>query len=82
MVDVKFKRNPLALVLLVLLFVTDIVPLNWLLLSSALLIATMSPVPTRDPTRTFDPPPEDDEEDDASAAFATEFVVPPFPDCP
>ena len=45
-------------------------------------MATISPVPTIDPTLTLDdafPPPLPPDELDDSAAFATEFVVPPFP---
>ena len=75
-VEVKFKRSPFARVLFVLDFVTDIVPLSWLLLSSFTLIATISPVPTIPPVLpfAFDLLPEVEE-----TALETEFVVPPPP---
>ena len=88
---VKFNKAPLALELSVFDFVTDIVALNEFALSSALLIATISPVPMIEPTLIFDfapplpPPPlpsdafDVEPPDEASAAFATELVVPPFP---
>jgi hypothetical protein len=88
---VKFNNAPLALELSVFDLVTDIVALKEFVLSSALFIATISPVPIIEPTLTFDfapllePPPLPPEAfdveppDDDSAAFATELVVPPFP---
>jgi hypothetical protein len=61
----------------------DIVALNWLELSSALLIATISPVPIIEPVFAvvfeLGFPPELPPELLDSAAFATELVVPPFP---
>ena len=80
----KFNNAPLALELSVFDLVTDIVALKEFVLSSALFIATISPVPIIEPTLTFDfapplEPPPPLPPDDASAAFATELVVPPFP---
>ena len=87
----KFNNAPLALELSVFDLVTDIVALKEFVLSSALFIATISPVPIIEPTLTFDfapplePPPlpsdafDVEPPEEASAAFATELVVPPFP---
>jgi len=60
-------------------FVTDIVPLNWLDLSSFTRIATISPVPITEPTFGLEPFPPEPPEEVASAALEIEFVVPPVP---